>query len=356
MKILLLSRYGRLGASSRIRSYQYLQYLKELGFDVKVAPFFGDDYINAILQGKKYKQIFSILASYNLRFLNLVKHRSVDAIWIEYEVFPWLPYCMDKLLLNNNIPIVVDYDDAVFHKYDLHENAVIRWALKKKVPSIMRNAKVVIVGNKYLKDYAICSGARRVVLLPTVIDLKRYRSEGQNTNDLYKVGWIGSPTTVKYLYKISPVFKELHKEGKFRLHVIGPDKFDINGIPIYASKWSENTEVSEIAAFDVGIMPLDDTPWEKGKCGYKLIQYMACGKPVIASPVGINEEIVEHGVNGFLADTDEAWLEAFRTLRDNLDLRRKMGQAARKKVSNLYCLQVAAPELISIFQEIEEGK
>ena len=137
--------------------------------------------------------------------------------------------------------------------------------------------------------------------------------------------------------------------------VVGSGQIDLDGVPMSIIPWSEETEVDHIQDFDIGIMPLPDSQWEQGKCGYKLIQYMACGKPVVASPVGANRKIVEHGVNGFLAGSTEEWLEALTVLRDNSDLRKKMGTAGRKKVEKRYCIQVTARRLLSILQSVEKN-
>lgn len=114
--------------------------------------------------------------------------------------------------------------------------------------------------------------------------------------------------------------------------------------------WSEMNEVSDIQAFDVGIMPLADTPWEQGKCGYKLIQYMACGIPVVASAIGANREIVSHGVDGFLATTHAEWSGYLKQLLENPDLRREMGLRGREKVERKYSVQARLPELIRILR------
>ena len=116
-------------------------------------------------------------------------------------------------------------------------------------------------------------------------------------------------------------------------------------VPTEHVPWTEAAEVAAIAEFDVGIMPLADEPWERGKCGYKLIQYMACGLPVVASPVGVNRQIVEHGVNGFLAETPTQWDEALRTLLADPALRQRMGQAGRQKVERQFSLQVTGPKV-----------
>ena len=352
MKILLLSRYSKVGASSRLRSYQYLPSLKANNIEILVLPFFGDNYLKSIRNGTR-KPIFSILFYYLFRFLQLVKHRSTDLIWVEYEIFPWLPYFIENFFLKADTPVIADYDDAIFHRYDLNNKSFVRIFLGKKITKIMQSSRVVIVGNQYLREYAIAAGSKEVVSLPTVIDLIRYIPKAPFNDELFKVGWIGSPTTSKYLNLIRPVMDQLNEDGNMCLILIGAGHFDLDRIPNRVYKWSESTEVAAISEFDVGIMPLPDNAWERGKCGYKLIQYMACGKPVVASPVGANKEIVEHGVNGFLAESKEEWLKALTMLRDNPDLRTIMGRAGREKVQKKYCLQITAPAMVSVFKKLQ---
>lgn len=354
MKILLLSRYGPLGASSRVRSYQYLPYLKAQGIDVTVAPLLNDNYVKSLYSGKA-KPLFSIFGTYLRRFWNIFSSYRFDLVWIEKELFPWLPAWIEMILSRVGVPYIVDYDDAIFHRYDMNPHGVVRTLLGNKISRVMRYASAVIVGNEYLANYAIRSGAKRVGSIPTVIDLERYNIKDCTDTGEFKVGWIGSPVTAKYLDLVKSAIIQLYKQGNASLSLIGSGHLELDEVPINVIPWSAETEVADIQNFDVGIMPLPDSPWERGKCGYKLIQYMACGKPVVASTVSANTEIVKHGVNGFLAESAEEWLEALTVLRDNPDLRKKMGTAGRKMVEKKYCIQVTAPKLLSIFQMYEEG-
>jgi len=350
LKVLLFSRYTRLGASSRVRSYQYIPYLKEQGIDVTVSPLLGDDYIKNLYSGNK-KRFGSIITAYFRRLGVLFRSHRFDLLWIEKELFPWLPALAETILQWFNIPYVVDYDDAVFHRYDLHSISLVRLLLGRKIDGIMRRAALVIVGNDYLAERAFRAGAKRVEYLPTVIDLKRYNLANKKVNNKsFNIGWIGSPSTAKYLNLISPVLSEVCKDEKTRLILVGSGQIELQNIPLVIRKWSEKTEVADIQSFDVGIMPLPDEPWERGKCGYKLIQYMACGIPVVASPVGVNKKIVENGVNGFLAQSEADWVEALTTLCNNPDLRKQMGKAGRIKVEKEYCIQVTAPKLAALLR------
>ena len=349
MKVLLLSRYGSLGASSRVRSYQYLPYLKAQGIDVTVSPLMGDDYLRKFYSGR-VNQLTARIGPYFRRLIELLKAREFDLLWIEKEIFPWLPSWCEILISRLEIPYIVDYDDAIFHNYDTHSNLFVRKLLGNKIDAVMRNAAVVIAGNEYLASRAKKAGARRVKYLPTVVDLERYSVRDKIKNSVFTIGWIGSPATVKYLEMIRPVLSGWDKKNKARLVIIGADTFKLDGARVEHRPWSQNSEVLEIQKFDVGIMPLPDNLWERGKCGYKLIQYMACGKPVIAFPVGVNAKIVENGVNGFLASNIQEWVEALSTLQDNKYLREDMGKAGRNLIEREYCLQVTAPRLLSILR------
>ncbi len=160
---------------------------------------------------------------------------------------------------------------------------------------------------------------------------------------------------MRYLSLIRPVLTELIQSGKARLVVVGAREVPFQEVPTEVKPWSEATEVADVLAFDVGIMPLTDEPWERGKCGYKLIQYMACSRPVIASPVGANRQIVDHAVNGFLAGTNQEWRSAFDTLSSAPDLRTRLGQAGRQKVEAHYCTRVTAPRLAAILKSAYSG-
>lgn len=345
INILLMSRYGRLAPSSRLRSSQYLPYLQTHGFHVTVAPLLGDGYVRNLYEGGRADPA-GVVRAYVRRLGSLVRSNHFDLVWIEYELFPWLPPWGEVFLSRLGIPYVVDYDDAVFHRYDMHRNRLIRKLLGRKIDSIMGRAALVIAGNQYLADRAGTAGARRVEILPTVVDLSRYPGKKEERGeDAFTIGWIGSPVTAGYLHLVSAALREVAARGDVSVVLVGSGPITLDGIPCKVRPWSEAREAVDIGAFDVGIMPLPDTPWTRGKCGYKLIQYMACSIPVVASPVGVNTEIVEHGGTGFLAGNREEWVKCLSTLRANPELGERMGAAGRKRVEEQYCLAVAAPRL-----------
>jgi glycosyltransferase involved in cell wall biosynthesis len=350
VRILLLSRYGRLGASSRIRAYQYLPYLSNSGIEVTPAPLLGDRYVADLYTGKR-SSLLSILGAYCKRLSTLLKSSRFDLLWIEYELFPWLPDLAEMLLARLGVQLVVEYDDAVFHRYQLHPRALIRTILGNKIDSIMRRAAIVIVGSEYLAERARQAGAKRVEYVPTAVDLDHYPVSVESRNSLYTIGWIGTPVTARYLNLVCPALTEVCIDGDARVTLVGAGHVDLHGVPVLIRPWSEATEAAEIGGFDVGIMPLPDEPWERGKCAYKLIQYMACGRPVVASPVGANTRLVEHGVTGFRAETISDWVRALGALRDS-ELRSRMGVAGRAKVEQEYCVQVTAPRLAHLLHSL----
>lgn len=355
MKVLLLSRYDTLGASSRVRTYQYIPYLKKANIDITISPLFSNKYLEHLYKTGT-KKLSIVVSSYFKRLLNLVKVKKYDILWIEKELFPMLPAWMERLIAKLRIPYIVDYDDAIFHNYDLNRNLLVRMLLRNKIDVVMRNASVVVVGNDYLAERAKKAGAQRIEYLPSVVDINRYKVKNwlkkTNNNKIFKIGWIGTPMTSRYLWHIYEPLKKFSRNKNIRLILVGANKINLPGIPVEIRDWNEEKESENIQEFDVGIMPLPDEPWERGKCGFKLIQYMACGVPVIGSPVGINQKIIIDGVNGFKATTDDEWVECLEKLYNSIELRKKMGLNGRKIVEENFSVQVTAPKLIKILESV----
>ncbi|MGV0961449.1 MAG: glycosyltransferase family 4 protein [Limnohabitans sp.] len=271
---------------------------------------------------------------------------------IEYELLPFFPAWLERWLVWRGCRLVVDYDDALFHQYDQHANPWVRRLLGDKIATVMRLADTVVAGNAYLADYARRAGAKRVEVIPTVVDLARYPVMPPiSDSEVFIIGWIGSPSTAPYLHTIAPALAEVCKNGRARVRLIGSGPIDLPGVPVEVLPWQEDSEVAEMRRFDVGIMPLPDEPWTRGKCGFKLIQYMACGLPVVASPVGVNTEIVTNDHNGYLATTVQDWVDALTRMRSDLDLRQRMGQAGRARVEERYCLAVTAPRYLAVLTQ-----
>ncbi|MAS10499.1 MAG: glycosyl transferase family 1 [Salinisphaera sp.] len=345
-----------MGASSRLRSLQFVPYLKRYGFRITHSSLFDDAYLqNLYSTGKRY--FSSMLGAYLRRMRALCESGSFDLLWIEKEALPYLPYGFESLLMPRGVPYVVDYDDAVFHNYDKSDFGLVRAVLGHKIDSVMVGASTVICGNDYLAARARQAGASRIEHVPTVVDSGRY---GENANvgggddkAVPVIGWIGSPSTERYVLDLQSVLASVCEGTGARLMLVGarPEFAQrCESLPIEVVPWSEDTEADYIARFDIGIMPLPDEPWERGKCGYKLIQYMASNKPVVASPVGVNKQIVREWDCGLLASDDAQWREALTLLITNESLRRRLGHQGRYAVETHYSTCVQVPRIARILR------
>jgi glycosyltransferase involved in cell wall biosynthesis len=316
---------------------------------VAVQELLPDRYVRRLYSESKRGRS-EIASAYWRRLRHLLKRDRPRTIWLEKELWPYVPGEFELLALAR-VPFVVDIDDAVFHTYDESGSPLIRWALGRKIDRIFRRASLVTAGSSYLLRRANQAGARRAELIPTVVDLEQYSPCGHRDRG-FTVGWIGSPATQSYVESITPVLSELLRDPGCRLVTIGT-RYPNNLHEHHEQReWSQSTEAHQIEQLDVGIMPLPDGPFERGKCGYKLIQYMACGLPVVASPVGANTEIVRHGENGFLAESPEQWRSALSALKHDKELRRRMGAAGRLDVERKYSIQVTGPLVAQWLKEI----
>jgi hypothetical protein len=350
MRVLAFARYGSQAASTRQRLLQYVPHLRAAGIDVEYYPLLPNDYVQAIAAGARYPRWW-IVRDYARQLLRLVRKRNYDLLWVYADLFPYLPASVERLAVGNGKPIVYDLDDAFFHQYDDNPNPLARWILKDKFKALLSRASACTFGNSYLKEYAApCCGNSHV--LPTVVDTSIYVPLRDRPPGPLVIGWIGSPTTWSGVRPFLPLLARLCAEYGVRVHAVGAgpsaeqDLFP--GLELI--DWSEATEVAAIQHMDIGIMPLFDRPFERGKCGYNLIQYMACGLPVVASPVGVNREIVQDGANGFLATDESDWQTALACLIADPEMRSRFGKAGRSMAEADYSLEVQAPRLIEILK------
>lgn len=352
VNVLLFSRYDRLGASSRLRFFQYIPELEKSKIFVTVKPLFTDEYLKSLYSKKAISKKY-IIRCYFKRFLQLFTVSKYDFIWIEKELFPYLPAWFEKLLNLFGVRYIVDYDDAIFHNYDLSDNKWVIRCLKNKIDSVMKNAWVVSAGNSYLANRAILAKANRVVIIPTVVDHHRY-CETLLANKQLVIGWVGSPSTQKYIINLSSVLQTVCLKFNAKLVLVGAQADIVCNFPqinVDVIPWTEESESNIIKQFDLGIMPLPDGPWEKGKCGYKLIQYMASGKPVVASDVGVNKEIVESANAGTVVSNNIEWESALGELLSNNELRCLLGKNAREAVVHKYSVASQLSILSNLFKK-----
>lgn len=347
MKILMLHKYGRKAASYRYRLEQYVPFLERAGFHCTLSPLLDDDYLEQRL--RHARRVPSIIVKAVIRQLRmLMRTNEFDLVIVACDVFPYFPGFYESYLTWRGIPYIYDSDDAIFHYYDQSPWAAIRLLLGQKIKKVVRGAATVFAGSPYLVDYAKQVNDR-VEFLPTVVDLGVYRQTktfNASRSKPFIVGWIGSPTTALSLKQIEPALVEFCRAHDAKVVLVGSGPVALSGFPLEVREWREDSEINDILSFDVGIMPLSDTAWSRGKCGFKLIQYMACGIPVIASPVGANSGIVAPGVEGFLPVDNDGWSAALEKLSRDSALSSKMGAAGRARVEKEFCLAVTAPKFV----------
>lgn len=347
MKVLYLTKYSRNGASSRLRSYQFFPLLEKERIAVTVSPFFDENYLTNLYSGNRIS-IISFLKSYLRRFFIFFTIFKYEKVIIEKELFPYFFSWFEKILFLLKVKYIVDYDDAIFHNYDLNNNKLVLFLMKNKINNVMKYSGCVLAGNSYLAQRAKDAGAKKIIIQPTVIDIDKYKVKKKYNNNKVVIGWIGSPSSFRCIKRITTVFYELFKKYDIELHIVGAnEKFDLNDNIKYLN-WTEESEVDLILKFDIGIMSLEDTPWERGKCSYKLIQYMGCGLPVVASAVGMNIKVVDEGVNGFLVQEEKEWLDKLSLLIEDSALREQLGKMGREKVESKFNLQKNCIILISV--------
>ena len=336
-KILFIVPYPTQGPSNRFRVEQYLPYLKEVGIDFALKPFYNSSIYKILYKKGHYfkKAIFLIFFTLR-RIRDIFTSRSYDVTFIHREAFPSLGYLFEIFFRFFSKKLVYDFDDAVF----LKKPAKTRKAIEV--------SDYVIAGNNFLKDYAAKHNGN-VAVIPTCIDTDRYKPRsGAVKSDKLVIGWIGTSFTSIYLDLLRDVFREIarrYKNVEFR--IIGASFLE-SGIPLISREWSLNTEIEELQGFDIGIMPLFDDDWAKGKCAFKIIQYMAVGIPTVASKVGMNIDVIEDGVNGFLVSDKKEWLDRLVFLIDNADMRQKLGRAGRMLAESKYSVKANAPVLLGL--------
>jgi glycosyltransferase involved in cell wall biosynthesis len=355
MRIIFLPKYSRLGGSSRYMIYDYLEHFREAGIETHVQPLFDERYHHGIGDLARPMGAWRTLkhAPYFLlriaERLGAVLHSPrYDVVVLEKELFPNLPFGLEPLLKRGGTRLVSFYDDAVHASYRYHPNRIVRLLCRRKVDRIMRLSDRVVTWNADLGGYARRWNPR-VTTVNTGVDLRRYRPKdyaAPRTAGPLVIGWIGTPSSYPHIQALESVLEELAARHPVLLRVVSSEDYVSRTIRVDNRRWSLETEVDDLCSFDIGIMPLPDNEWTRGKSGCKAVQYMAVGIPAVSSPVGASAKIIRDGVNGFLAATPEAWLARLSQLIEDPLLRQQLGQAGRALVEQTYSIQAVAPPLI----------
>lgn len=351
MRVLGLSLYGPQAASHRVRLSQFQTGLAAAGIQLQIQSLLDDAYVRRSFSGDR-PSLRRLFAAYGHRIEALHQTHCFDLAIAYGDLLPFLPGWLECHLLK--IPFIYDCDDAFFLKYRTGRLRLLQPLLGAKTDRLMSTAVAVTAGNAHLAAYASRFNSN-VALLPSVVDTDYYCPADapvpECSGQPFTVGWIGSPSTSPYLQLLIEPLQHLARERPVRLLVVGGPGPAITGVEVIEQPWSLAQEVPLIQQFDVGVMPLPDTPWTRGKCAYKLIQCMACGVPVVASRVGANLEAVPPEC-GFLAESPEQWLAALRRLAAAPELRLRFGVSARRWVEDRYSLFSALPLLEKVIREV----
>ena len=349
--MLALSPVPEEGAGCRFRISQYIPRLAAEGFDVTVSPFFTKEFFQLVYRPGRYAQKTALFLRRSVdRLASLLDATSYDLLFVYREAFPIGPPVLERMLARHGRPpMVYDFDDAVFLQNTSEANSVISFLkYPHKVDTIVEKSASVIAGNEYLAAYARRHNAN-VQVIPTCVDIDQFvpRTPASASHGGPLVaGWIGTPTTAPYLEALEPVLKRANRAWPFELRVAGAGRdLHMGDVRVANVTWTLGGEVSLFNTCDIGVYPLTDDEWTKGKCGFKAIQFMACGVPVVASAVGVNTEIIQDGVNGFLASSEDEWVEKLTRLAEDPQLRRRMGEAGRQTIEERYSLTVNAPRM-----------
>lgn len=338
----------------RYRIEQWEPILRKHGVEITYAPFESDE-LHALLYkpGNLGRKLSLVARRISRRFSLMRLIKDYDVVYVFREAALLGPPFFERWIHRSGVPMVFDFDDAVFVSYRSPTNGYLSYLkLASKTKTICRMASHVMAGNPYLAEYAGRVNDR-VTIVPTTIDTEKYTvSKRRSESAIPTIGWTGSFSTVQHLDTLRLALEKLARRIPFRLRVIGTPSYQLNGVDVEAMPWRSGTELEDLNGIDIGIMPLPDDAWSKGKCGLKALQFMALGIPTVCSPVGVNTEIIQDGQNGFIAGSEGEWIEKLSLLVRSSDLRQRVGMAGRATVEAKYSANVQAPRVHELLRSV----
>ena len=344
--------------SQRYRLEQFFPYFQEKGWEVVYANLLteADDRI-FYSQGHLRGKLGILLRAMRRRRRQIAALRPDDIVIVHREAFMTRGVFFEQAIRRKVRTMLFDFDDAIWHMDVSEGNRRLAWMKDPaKTARIIVMADKVIAGNDYLADYARAHNPH-VEVIPTTIDVERYRPlHVPRADGAVVIGWTGSHTSMAHLRQFLPVLYRVQQQlaGRVVFRVISDRPLDAPGLAVENVRWSSATEVEDLAGLDIGIMPLPDNKWSRGKCGFKGLQYMGMGKAVVLSQVGVNSVIVQHGTNGLLASTEAEWEHHLRQLVEDAELRHRLGQAARQTVVDHWSVQAWRQRYLDIFSELQQ--
>lgn len=355
-KMLFLTNYPRILAAPRMRAFSYLPLLERAGFECRVITVIpGFLYAFAVRTGRFRNAILYPYQS----IMMVVKALHVIAIASQYDSIyirgVYFPLRLERVLSRANPHLIFDLVDAVYLRKTLSMNLANRikvtfYDQSVLLPRMLAAVRAVNLTTPYLQEY-VQQYCPNIWVTPGPIQSHKCKAYLPKELDNVVIGWMGAPSTAKYLYELTEVFMELQRRYKVKIKVIGAGQAyrPPKGLSIIKQDWDLEREIDQLYSFDVGIMPLPDTPWERGKGGYKLLNYMSVGLPVVTSPVGINKELIQDGVNGFFATNQDEWIEKLHLLIEDFELRKELGMQGWKIVQQ-YTIEAQFPTLKTILE------
>lgn len=340
----------------RYRLEQWEPLLRERGVEISYAPFESEELHATVYTQGRFVEKLKLVGQALRRRSSLLKNLGeYDLVYVFRETALLGPAVFERLIYKSGVPYVFDFDDAVFVSYKSPSNGYLSYLkFAGKTETSCRLAAHVMAGNPYLASYA-----RRVndnvTIIPTTIDTDKYKSLNYEPKaGPIVIGWTGSHSTVQHLDTVRETLRKLAGQTAFRLRVIGTANYQIDGVDVEAMPWRADTEVEDLSTIDIGIMPLPDDKWSKGKCGLKALQFMAQGIPTVCSPVGVNTDIIQDDKNGLLATAEAEWIEKLIRLLKSPQLRERLGRAGRSTVEQKYSAVSQAPRVHEIFRAAAE--
>jgi glycosyltransferase involved in cell wall biosynthesis len=343
-RILFVSAHPRgFAPSQRFRFEQYIDYLGERGFDTTFSPIVRpEEYPLLYAPGNTARKALVFGRGLATRVAQSLRRTNADIAIIQREAIQLGTTVYESALARSPAKLVFDFDDAIWLADTSPANRRMGWLKRPgKVPRLIGLADQVWAGNRYLVAYARRFNSA-VELVPTTVDTDRHRPASRAGRDGHVcLGWTGSPSTIKHFELVVPVLRRLRERfgDRIAVRVIGDGAYRNDALGITGLPWREETEVEDLSAIDIGLMPLPDDEWAKGKCGLKALQFMAMELPVVTSPVGVNTEIIDDGRNGYLARADDEWFERLSALIESVQLRAQLGNAARETVLQRYSVE-----------------
>jgi glycosyltransferase involved in cell wall biosynthesis len=321
--------------------------------EITYEPFEDEDLHALLYTPGLLKQKLGLVTRGFVRRLSAVRRaRSFDIVYVFREAALLGPAFFERLVRQTGVPMVFDFDDAIFVSYRSPSNGYLSYLkFASKTKSICRMASHVMVGNPYLAEYARQVN-KNVTVIPTTIDTIKYQPLPRRDPDVPIIGWTGSHSTVQHLDTLRGALQRLAKLHRFRLRVIGTPVYKIDGVDVEAMNWKAETEVQDLSVIDIGVMPLPNDAWSKGKCGAKALQFMGLAIPTICSPVGVNTDIIQDNENGLLADSEDEWVEKMSQLLQSREMRERLGNAGRVTVEEKYSAITQAPRVYEVFRSV----